>query len=75
METQYAHSLLFACPNCQFPIVIGCLSIRRNLEGIDAENFAATCASCRRSYNLPGVTAKKHYVDEWPYAENVEKKG
>jgi RNase P subunit RPR2 len=66
---QFAHSFLFVCPNCKFPIVIGCLSAERNLEGTDAAHFAMTCASCRHSFNLPALSAKKHYVEEWPHQE------
>jgi len=69
MAIQYAHSLLFACPNCKSPIVIGSLSEQKNLENIDAVDFAATCAYCRHSFNIPAIHAKKHYVEEWPYQE------
>lgn len=66
MKTRYAHSLLFACPNCQFPIVIACLSEQRVLEHAEEQFFAVTCGSCRYSFNLPASKAKKQYVEEWP---------
>ena len=67
IEMQYAHSLLFVCTNCKSPIVVGCLSAQKTLESVDELNFAATCAYCKYSFNLPAVTAKKHYVEEWPH--------
>jgi hypothetical protein len=67
MATQFAHLLLFVCPNCRFPIIVGCLSHDRSLENVDAEHFAASCASCGRSFNISGTAAKKHYVEDWPY--------
>src|SRR5215469_4541041 len=70
MATQFAHSLLFVCPNCKSPIFIGCLSIKRNIEDIDDEHFAVSCATCKHSFNMPALAAKKHYVDEWPYQQN-----
>jgi hypothetical protein len=67
MAIQFAHLLLFVCPNCHFPIIVSCLSDDRSLEDIDSEHFAAGCASCRQSFNIPGADAKKHYVEDWPY--------
>jgi hypothetical protein len=67
MATQFAHLLLFVCPNCNFPIAVSCVSGERSLENIGGEHFAASCASCRYSFNIPGAAAKKHYVEDWPH--------
>lgn len=70
MAIQFAHLLLFVCPNCQFPIIVSCLSYDRSLEDIDSEHFAASCGACRHSFNIPGAAAKKHYVEDWPFMHN-----
>jgi len=50
MATQFAHSLLFVCPNCKSPIFIGCLSVKRNIEDIDDEHFAVSCLINMKSW-------------------------
>lgn len=66
MTKQYAHSLLFVCPNCKLPILVSGIGEDQDPKNLDAQYFAATCSYCRQSFNIPGADAKKHYVDEWP---------
>jgi hypothetical protein len=73
--SQFAHILVFGCPNCKFPIVVGCLSDKRNLEDIDAQFFALTCADCKHSFNLVAVEAVRHYVEEWPHRAAADGRG
>ena len=38
-----------------------------NLEPIDETRITIKCAYCQKSVEVISVTAKRHYVDEWPY--------
>jgi len=60
----YAHVLLFACPNCERPLVSACASTKKNLEVAEAEWFAPHCL-CGWTGDLAGVTALKHWVEGW----------
>jgi hypothetical protein len=70
ISTKYVHTLLFVCPNCQFPIAITRVSEHRNLEGIDRESLRISCSyCCGLSFDVVAIQAKKHYVLDWPIPE------
>jgi hypothetical protein len=70
ISTKYVHTLLFVCPNCQFPIAITRVSEHRNLEGIDRESLRISCSyCCGLSFDVVAIQAKKHYVLDWPISE------
>jgi len=64
--TRYVHILLFVCPDCDHPIAISHISEKRNFEDIDAESLRIFCSYCYNFSNVTAVTAKKHYVEDWP---------
>jgi uncharacterized protein YbaR (Trm112 family) len=62
MALRYAHTLVFACPDCRRDI-----SVRRdhsNIEAFAALNFHMQCLTCQKIVNLPGYFAKTHSVIE-----------
>jgi hypothetical protein len=67
--TRYVHTLLFDCAQCKMPIAISLISEQGNLEDIDAETLHIKCKNCEKSAQVVAVTAKRHYVDEWPFKE------
>jgi hypothetical protein len=66
MSGRYVHVLLFACPNCEGPIAISRVSDQRNLELIDEARLMLRCVHCEKACEAIAVTAKRHYVDDWP---------
>jgi hypothetical protein len=65
MPTRYAHTLLFACPDCDLPIAISRVSKEQSSENIDAELLRIKCSYCDKTSDVRASYAKKHYVDEW----------
>jgi hypothetical protein len=63
--TQFAHTLLFACPGCGSPVVICRVTLERNQEGLDGQSLPIFCGYCGCSSETTGVTAKRHYVEQW----------
>ena len=61
---QYAHVLLFACPECERPLIAVCVSANKNLEAAEASWFSAKC-HCGWTGDVSGVTATKHWVQPW----------
>lgn len=51
------------------PIAISLINQESNLEDIDAETVSIKCVHCQHSEQTPAVTAKRHYVDEWPFED------
>lgn len=66
MADRFVHTLLFACPECNLPVAISRISKEKNLEGVDAEKLHIRCSYCEKVSDITAVTAKKHYVEEWP---------
>jgi hypothetical protein len=66
MADRYVHVLLFVCPECGLPVVISRVSAEKNSEDVDAQRLHITCSYCDPSFNVTAVTAKKHYVENWP---------
>lgn len=62
---QYAHTLVFACPDCHREIAVTRFSHYRNLEDIEVLPFQFKCSFCRRTFDLPGYFAEEHSVKEW----------
>jgi transcription elongation factor Elf1 len=63
---RYVHTLLFACPDCNLPIVIGRLSVDKNGENNEA--LLIKCSYCGKSFKVPSQHARRRYVEEWPDA-------
>ena len=61
---KYVHTLLF-----DWPIAITPVKEEQNLEEVDAEALFLMCTHCQHAFSTPAVTAKRHYVDEWPFKE------
>jgi len=66
---QYVHTLLFACPSCNFPIVIGRLRTEKLAE--QSEALLIKCSFCGKSFKIPSHDARKHYVEDWPDSVNT----
>ena len=64
MLTQYAHTLLFACPDCNRAIAVSVISDESSLEA-EVRPVRVDCESCNRSFDLPALLAKMHVVTEW----------
>lgn len=65
-DIRYAHTFLFACPNCNLPIATSRIADQKNLEPLEGELFRMTCGYCAAVSNLHGVLAKTHFVTQWP---------
>lgn len=61
---QYAHVLLFGCPQCDRPLVATCISEKKSLEMAEAKRFNPKC-HCGWTGDMAGVTALKHWVEPW----------
>jgi hypothetical protein len=61
---QFAHVLLFACPQCERPLASACASKQRNLEDADAHWFNPHC-HCGWTGDVIGAIATKHWVEPW----------
>jgi hypothetical protein len=61
---QFAHVLLFSCPQCGRPLASACANQALNLEGADAHWFTPRC-HCGWSGEVIGVTAVRHWVEPW----------
>ena len=61
---QYAHVLLFACPNCERPLVATCVSGNKSLETAEGTWFNPAC-HCGWRGDIAGVTSIKHWVEPW----------
>jgi len=66
-ELQYAHVMLFACPQCGRPLCSSCASPNKNLEIAEAQWFAPHC-HCGWTGEVAGVTAVRHWVEPWSAA-------
>jgi uncharacterized protein YlaI len=64
--TQYVHTLLFVCPECKSPVAINRVTKEKNLEMVDAARLRIKCSFCGKSSDVIAVTAKRHYLEEWP---------
>jgi hypothetical protein len=64
LADQYAHVLLFGCPQCGSPLASACASTKRNLEQAEAHWFSPHC-HCGWTGDVMGVTAIKHWVEPW----------
>ena len=62
---QYAHTLLFVCPDCKLPIAISKISDEKNLEQIDGARVCVTCNYCGHISEQLALTAKTHWVTDW----------
>ena len=61
---QFAHVLLFSCPNCGRPLASACASRSFNLEEADAHWFNPHC-HCGWTGDVIGVATQKHWVEPW----------
>jgi hypothetical protein len=65
MSVRYAHTLLFTCPDCSLPMAISLIRDEKTLEMVDGQTHHVECRYCKTASELPGVTAKTHWVNEW----------
>ena len=63
---QYAHVLLFACPQCGRPLASACFNSKTSLEDADAHWFNPHC-HCGWTGEVSGVSAIKHWIQPWQY--------
>jgi hypothetical protein len=70
LTEQFAHVLLFNCPECGRPLASACASANRNLEVADAHWFNPHC-HCGWTGDVMGVVAVKHWVEPWQAAASV----
>lgn len=61
---QFAHVLLFECPECRRPLASACASTKRSLEDADGHWFNPHCA-CGWTGAVVGLTAVHHWVADW----------
>lgn len=60
----FVHILLFRCRNCFKPVASAIATGERNPDEADGLSFALNCA-CGWSAREMGVSAKRHWVEEW----------
>ena len=63
---RFVHTLLFVCPECSSPVAISRVTQGRDLEIVDEERLRIKCSLCTTSFDVIAVTAKRHYLEEWP---------
>jgi hypothetical protein len=63
---RYVHILLFACPGCNFPVIVNRVTEAKNFESVDRESLRMNCGYCGLSSGANAIAAKKHFVEEWP---------
>jgi len=61
---QFAHVLLFDCPQCGRPLASACASTKKNLEDADAHWFNPHC-HCGWTGDVIGIIALRHWVEPW----------
>jgi hypothetical protein len=61
---QFAHVMLFECPNCTLAISLTQTRDMRSFEDIDGHSYTIEC-SCGWSGNLLGAFARRHWVERW----------
>ena len=64
MAVRYAHTLLFACPDCNNAVSVTRFSEYENLESVEQQGFHLTCVYCLTNFERPGYSAKTHSVQE-----------
>jgi len=60
----FVHILLFRCRNCFKPVASAIATGERNPDEADGFSFALNCV-CGWSASEMGVSAKRHWVEEW----------
>ena len=65
IDSRFAHTLRFSCPQCYLPVGVVRISNPKNGEEIDGERIRFKCGFCDHTALAYGVTAKMHYVYEW----------
>lgn len=62
---RFLHTLVFECPGCQLPVVIGRLSAHGNREVLSSEPQRIQCLYCKNSFRVVAATARRHYIALW----------
>ena len=65
VQPMYVHTLLFLCPACNQPIATSLVREEANPEGVDAQMVFLDCEHCDTCSEVPAVTAKRRWVQEW----------
>jgi hypothetical protein len=67
---QFAHVMLFECPDCTLAISLALTRDKRNFEDIDGHLYTLRC-SCGWSGSLLGALARRHWVESWEPRTNI----
>jgi hypothetical protein len=62
---RYVHIFLFACPGCNFPVIVNRV-IEGKMDAVDDGSLQIDCGYCGLKSGAVAAAAKKHFVEEWP---------
>jgi hypothetical protein len=62
---QFIHTLVFECPECHLPAVIGRLSPHGNREALHNEAQNIECPFCKALSRMAVAAAREHYIAVW----------
>ena len=68
MTKRYVHTLLFSCPNCKLPVAVTHIREQGNIEALQGY-VTVRCSHCSHRSDVLAATAKRHWVEDWPYQE------
>jgi hypothetical protein len=62
---KYVHTMVFACPDCGLPVVIGVMSVHGNRAATSSEWHNIKCCFCEKAFRVVVSTAREHYIAVW----------
>ena len=62
---QFVHTLLFECPACHMPVVVGRLSVHGTREAISNEAQNIECLYCELGFRVVVASAREHHIVVW----------
>jgi len=62
---KFVHTIVFACPDCSLPVVIGVVSVHGNRSAISNEWQNIKCCFCEKAFRVVVSTAREHYIAVW----------
>ena len=65
----FVHALVFECPACNLPVVVGRVSPYGGRAAISHEAQNVTCPFCEDSFRVIVASSREHYIAVWK--ENV----
>jgi hypothetical protein len=63
---RYVHIFLFACPGCNFPVIVNRVTEENKPDAIGNESLQIDCGYCGLKSGAGTVSAHKHFLEEWP---------